>query len=332
MSNEQIIIEDTNYKFSIFDSVPKPSQGTACILYRKNQRNENILVITPQKPVLSSQVRSGGFDMKLTISTASRNYGIQKQIVDKSGNFHFIVNINLSYEIKSIEYVFKNQCWDFDEVIERNILQMLSKYHKCYDIEDGIELENDLREQIVQMYDQKINYLRILGSDINVDMDDRAKTIIDSNLDTMVDTVLLRNEGDKESIIIAEKERTETLKLEAEQRIEKERGKVTLEKAHSLNAIKEELGDNYTAFMAYANGEISGVELDDRMRNNRNADMSSKILALKQLVELDIISGQALEGAALKLLGEKNEVSSIEQKEHEEIIGEDVIVEDVEEY
>lgn len=335
MNNGQIILKNENFKFSIFDSVPKPSQNTACILYRKNQGSENILVITPQRPVLGSEIRSGRFDSKMTISTAPRNYSVKKQIADQTGSFQFIVTIKLSYQIKSIEYVFKNQCWNFDEDIEGVIFQLLGRCHKHYDIENEIELENDLREQIGQAYERKLRYLWLLGNDVSVDVDERAKKIINSNLDTMVGTVIAKNEGEKVSVEIEEKERTEQLKLEAERRLEKERGKIALEKARGLNALKEEMGDSYTAFLAYANGEISGVELDDRIRNNRNADMMNKLMALKQLVELDVISGQALENAALKLLGGVTTVHGIEQREEEDqedTAREGIYVEDAEEY
>ena len=83
--------------------------------------------------------------------------------------------------------------------------------------------------------------------------------------------------------------------------------KVTLVRASLLQELRDKIGeDSAVAFLAYERGEINGVELDDRIRNNQNAGVVSRIKLLSELVELDALSGPALEQVALELIGQKD--------------------------
>ena len=71
------------------------------------------------------------------------------------------------------------------------------------------------------------------------------------------------------------------------------------------------------------------MELDDRIRGNRNADRMAKIEVLKQMAELGV-SERILDKATIKLLGQMDE--DTEQNIHTINEEEDVVVEDTEEY
>lgn len=333
MDKSGIIISVENFKFSVFDSVPKPGQDTAYILYKEGDRTEHILVITDQHPVLSSQIRAGRYDKKMSIQTSGKKISISKQISDDSGNFKFIVSIMASYRISDVAYVFRNKLWNIEAIIENIIIKLIEEKHKKYDIESQIELQNDLRNELHSQMG-KLVYLETSDMKVSVELDERAKKIIDSNLDTMADAVLLQNESDKASVEVEQRKRIEIQKLEAEKTIEEKKSAVRLEKAKGLNAIKDEIGEDFATFLAYANGEINSIEYDERIQKNRNANMMARLAGLKQLVDLDVLSGPALENAALKLLGEETAEKKIETKAITADMEEksDIVIEDAEEY
>ena len=103
MENKRILLGIDNFKFSILDSVPKPEQDIAYILYKEEGSREDALVITAQKPVLSSQIRAKGFNKRMSIFIGQRDYEIQKEISDNSGNFKFSIYVNLQYFVQDIK-------------------------------------------------------------------------------------------------------------------------------------------------------------------------------------------------------------------------------------
>ena len=328
MNNKQVILGVENFKFSILDSVPKPEHGIAYILYNSNGRKDHILIITPQNPVLGSQIRAGKYDKKMIISTTDRTYTVSKTILDETGKFRFFINIDFLYRMGDIKYIFENDLWSFDDTIENKTLQIIEMKHKQYDIESWVELERDLRTEISEAVNQ-IGYLQINNFRITIKLDETAEKIIQSKLDTMADIILQEDDKERASVKISTQEDLEIQKLKAERNIEEERNKVLVEKAKIANALKGEMGDEHIALLAYVKGEISSVELDDRIRGNRNADRMAKIEVLKQMAELGV-SERILDKATIKLLGQMDE--DTEQNIHTINEEEDVVVEDTEEY
>lgn len=316
MSNEQIVISVENFKFRIFDSVPKPQPDTAYILYQENARQDNLLIITPESPALSSQIKSGGFNRIMTISTAVRQFEIAKRIADATGMYRFNIAVTLYYRIKNIEYVFKQDCWDIDTLIENYVFQIIKSKHGKFDIDCEIELESDLIEMLPLLLRKKMDFLDIVDHEIIVEVDERARKVLDVSLDTMADSIVFEKEKEKELGEIEGKKQIEIQKLKAQKEVEHERNDVMAEKASGLDTLMKKLGpDLAIAFLAYEKGEITGVELDDRIRNNHNSDMLSQLNTLKSLVDLEVISGPVLEQAAIKLIGQSN-TSVVDDENH----------------
>lgn len=331
MKENQPILTVENYKFSIFDSVPKPTADIAYILYREGRTIDNLLLITSQHPVLSSQIRSGKFNKKVTVSLAWREFDLTKEIADESGNYRFIVEIGIKYRIKDAVYVFQNNLTNIDSLINNKTYDIIQPFCKQYDFESQLDLEGALRKYAEKQFNL-MHYLEIAEITINVDVDEQAKKIIDSNLNTMANSVLMQNQGDIESLKVEQNKRIKIQELEAEKEIAEKKIALDLVKARGMNVIEEEIGDDLGIYLAYINGEINSVEFDERMRNSKNSAMLSNLSTLRQLVELDVLSGQALEKAVIKLLGESE--NEIEQKVLVQNIEEEneIIIEDTEEY
>lgn len=334
MDKSNIILKVENFKFSILDSVPKPDDKIAYILYRDEKTNGNILVITAQKPALSSKIRAGGFNRKMTISLEVIQVALNKWIADISGNYKFSVNLKISYRIKDVAFVFNHNLWNVDVMIENKAQELIECTHKKYDIESQIELENELRKELTN-YLAGLTYLEIVSLNVLVELDERAKAIIESKLDTMANSIFLENEGEKASIEVEQKANLEIKKIEAQKVIEEKRGALRKEQAKSINSLREEMGEDVVAFLAYANGEINSIEFDERMQRNRNNNMMTRLSVLKQLADSGILSDHALENAAIKLLGEKDSSGGeMEQKAipDNNVEQNEVFVEDTEEY
>lgn len=333
MSENQPIFTVSNFKFSIFDSVPKPDGNRAYILYKEGGNTEKILVITEQNPVLGSQIRAGGYNKLMEISLEEKNFEFQKEIADETNNFRFFVKVHLKYRVNDPVYIFKDRIRTTEEKIRTIVSNAIEEEHKKYDIESQIELENDMKNKISRNL-QDILYIEIMEVSLEVVLDERAQRIIDSNLDTMANDVVERNEREKLSRKIEEGKKIEIQQLEAAKEIEKRKNALNMEKAEGMKALEGKLGEDYSTFLAYVNGEISSVEFDQQMHKNRSAAMIAKLQYFKQLVEMDVLSGPALERAATKLLGDDG---GEEQEERQVLIGgnkaeEDVVIEDEEEY
>lgn len=331
-TNEQFFTVD-NFKFSIFGTVPKPDNDSAFILYKEGGNLENILAITPQHPVLASQIRAGGFNKIMKVSLRWNPFALQREIADETNNFRFRVTIKFQYRIKNPVYIFKNKAGNIEGEIQNIVTQAVEQEHRKYDIESQIELEQKLRVIVAQKLQERM-YLECNGINITAELDERAKNIIDSNLDAMAKDVVERNESEQLIRQIEQGRKIEIQKLEAEKEIEKGRNALNLEKADGMKALENKLGEDYTTFLAYINGEISNVEFDERMHQNRNAAMVAKIQCLKQLAEMNVLLEPALERAALKLLGEDAGDNVVERHTITDSISaeKEIVVEDTEEY
>lgn len=333
MNENQSIFTVSNFKFSIFDSVPKPDSNKALILYKEGGNPEKILVITEQNPVLGSQVKAGGYNKIMEISLEEKRLELQTEIADDTNNFRFFVKVSLKYRVKDPVYIFKHRITSTDEKIRTIVSNAVGEEHRKYDIESQIELERDLKDKVFKKI-QDILYIEITELSLNAVLDERAQRIIDSNLDAMAMDVVERNENEKLSRKIEEGKKIEIQQLEAKKEIEKRKNALNMEKAEGMKALEEKLGEDYSTFLAYVNGEISSVEFDQQMHKNRTSAMVARLQYFKQLVEMDVLSGPALERAATKLLGDD---SGEVENEHQVLIGnekieEDVVIEDTEEY
>lgn len=324
MNENQTIFTVNNFKFGIFDSVPKPDSNSAYILYKEGGSTENILVITEQNPVLGSQIKAGGYNKLMEVSLEEKSFELKKVIADETNNFKFYVSVQLKYHISDPVYIFKKRVLIIAEDIRAVVSEIIEKEHKKYDIESQIELENDLKSKIAQQL-QGILYIEIRELFVEVDLDERAQRIIDSELDAMAMGVVGRNESEKRSREIEEKKKIEIQQLEASKEIQQRKNALNLEKAAGMKALEEKLGEDYSTFLAYINGEISSVEFDEQMHRNRNAAMVAKLQFFKQMVEMDVLSGPALERAAVKLIGD-----DIATDINNDVTDEDVVVEDTE--
>lgn len=332
MNENQSIFTVSNFKFSIFDSVPKPDSNKALILYKEGGNQEKILVITEQNPVLGSQVKAGGYNKIMEISLEEKRLELQTEIADDTNNFRFFVKVSLKYRVNDPVYIFKHRITSTEEKIRTIVSNAVGEEHRKYDIESQIELERDLKDKVFKRI-QDILYIQITELSLNAILDERAQRIIDSNLDAMAMDVVERNANEKISREIAEKKKIEIQQLEAAKEIEQRKNALNMEKAEGMKALEEKLGEDYSTFLAYVNGEITSIEFDQQMHKNRNTAMVAKLQYFKQLVEMDVLSGPALERAATKLLGDD---SGEEQSDQQVLIGENtaenVVVEDTEEY
>lgn len=134
-----------------------------------------MLIITSENPVLSHQIKAGGFDKKMTISTAVRECSIAKQVLDQTGDYRFIIYIDIFYKLRDIWQVFEQGYWNIDEIMGNYAFQILRSVHKKYDIDDQIEIEDKLVEILPQKLKEKMGYLDITDYRGQMDIDERAK-------------------------------------------------------------------------------------------------------------------------------------------------------------
>lgn len=328
----QPLITVENFKFTIFDSVPKPNEDTAYILYREGRQKDPILVITNQKPVLSSDIRSGKFNKKAIMSLAFREIRADRTVSDETGHYKFFLSAKALYRVRDVRYVFVNHV-NIDKMVSNALNEILDAVHKKYSIEEQTDLEDTLKVQLRNKLNN-LDYLEISEPELTITVDERAQRIIDSTLDTIATSVINQNQEDIASLQIEQKKRLEQQKYEAQKEVQKKINALQLEQIKGFNDAKEAAGENASLVLAYLKGEISSVELDKRLEDKKANHMMTNLQALKQLADLQVLSDPALERAALKLLGETTAQTQAEQNPLLETIdAEDtIIVEDEEKY
>lgn len=321
------------FKFTILDAVPRPDAETAYLLFREGRQDGNFLLITSRKPVMSHQIRSGGYNRKVTVSLAWRHLQIQKNILDESGQFEFYIALQVDYRVKDAQYVYENGLENVEPEIKNKIYAVLRSENRNHSIENQVELEDKLYEKIAQDL-ETLDYLETAIGNMSVSPDDRARKIIDGKLDTMAEIVVMQSDSELTSEKVEQQRKLEVQRLEAERDIEEKRRLLTLEKVKEFREISQAVGDDAATVMAYIKDEISSVELDERIQKRKDSDLMTRISMLKQLVDIGGLDGRLLERVTVQLLGVeeemngKEDVRGLEQKEEEE----DMIVEDSEEY
>ncbi len=330
--NAQLFTVD-NYKFRIFDPVPRAGDDKALVLFKEGGDLKKRLLITAQKPALGSEVRAGGYNRIMEIALGWNETEVHREIADESNNFRFFVSVTAQYRVKDPLYIFENRPGSVDGELQRMIVDAVQGAHKKYEIESQIELERDLRGDISKRLGS-LGYLETGQVDVTADLDERAKTIIDSSLDALAQSAIGRNKSERLSQEIEEQKTVEINRLEAGREIEKARNELNLEKAAGLKALERGLGEDYSTVLSYLNGEISNVQLDERLYENRKQAMAAKLEYFKELVAEDVLSGPALERAAMKLLGEESMESTASQQALADRDAErsEAVVEDTEEY
>lgn len=332
MASQGSLYTVEKFKFTILDAVPRPDADEAYLLYKDGKQDGKFLLITSRNPAMSHQIRSGGYNRKVTVSLAWKRMEIRRTILDESGQFDFYVAIQVDYRVKDAQYIYVNGLENVEPQIESKIGNLLQSVNKCYDIESQVELEYELQGKIAREL-ASLKYLEIALPNISAVLDERARRIIDGKLDNMAESVLMHSKGELESEKVEQQRVLGIQKLEAERDLEEKRRMVALEKAKEYLELKETIGENPETVMAYIKGEISSVELDERIQGRQKAEMMNKIGMLKQLVDMGVADDRLLEKATMQLLGvaegsdRQEDVQKLEQKREE-----DVIIDDSEEY
>lgn len=328
MGGEEIILRDEDYKFRMLNSVPKPEADEAYILYRNDKREENVLVITPQKPALSTQIRFGRYNRKMTISMVQREYILEKEILDETGFYKFLVEIKVSYQPDDVESIFLYGSWNFAAIIEDSIFDKIEAKNRRYNIEDQIDLEDNLRIEVLKSIGL-FNYWRVTSFEVNVRLDNRAQKVIDSKLDLMADSVLISDSAEREQIEIEKKKQIQLEKLKADKEIEDKANELIMIKAKGIKQMREEFSDDYATILANIKGEISTVEMEKRLRDNLYGDMANRTKILQQLAGMQI-SDSIIEEAAKNLLG-IDELGNIHEEPPALLSSDDILFEEREE-
>lgn len=333
--SESIFQRVENFKFSVFDSVPKPDADTAYILYREGTKD--ILVITSQQPVLSSQIRRGGYDKKVTLSMKERTVSVEQNLKDRSNNFTITVQASLKFRIKEPAYLYFNHVDQPETVVQGKLLEILSQHHRKHVIDEAVEMEDKIRQEINTALRESY-YLEFSRKHISVMLDRRAQAILESNLEVISQRALKENENELRQIELELEKQFQLQKTESERAIEEKQSRFQKQKMENIKALEKIGGGDTPLYLSYINGEISAEQFLAMKHERGRRDLMQRLEVVKQLADMDVLSGPKLERVVESLFIQDMQEGRTAGDGQSRLmdntfqIAGDIIIEDAEEY
>lgn len=306
MDNNKPVLTISNFQFKMFDPLPQPDNNTACILYREGGDPGKILVITSGKKVTMSDIKNGRYDKKAEVSLAWRDFTLRKEISDDTYKYTFMITVTMRYRIMDCVYVFRSKLYQMDQLLHNMVLNRINSCHGHSSITYRIELENYLMNIIAKGL-QEMPFLMAEALSVKAVLDESAKAVLRAKLDATTNDTIEKTDSERKKQQIQREKEVEEIRYQKQQELQKEKNKVDLEKAKGIKKLEEELGVDFSAFMAWNNGEISGLDYNSLIRQNRTASLREKLQMLKELADLNVLSDEKLQQITLEQIGMKTE-------------------------
>lgn len=308
-------VEDM-FKFKIFDKVPRPESDEALVLFRSDSRKE-FLVITSQTPVLSSEIRAGGYDRIMAIPLYVQEIPVSRKIRDDTNNFDINISIVVSYQIKDIGHVFFHNLYNISEEVSNDLYGMLGKFHKVYSVEDTIEIENMAGKKAREVL-AGYPYIHWKIAEVSVQLDERAVQVIQARGDTLVSNTIGQEKVERAQNEQRQREDIEVARYRSEIKIEEERRKWQKEKGNTLKEMQEDFGDGAFLLEDMFEGKKNRFEVYKELRASIKEDLATKIGVLRQLNDMDMITDAIADKASQTLLGLSDKDGTFEEMNGQE--------------
>lgn len=250
------IVGEEGFRFGILDKVPVPNKNECILLYRERSGENGSIVLNEGTRMISSDVRRGKFNRKITVSMGNRSVTQNVKVGIKDMEMYFDVTIQISYRIANVkEFYFRGRVQENE--VKQCICKAVKKYNNKFELKKGIDLEESIREGIEQSF-QQYESLKFELLKVSVSPDEDAKNYIESDKEKARVIHELTNKTDTNIFLNKQKERE----------MSSEDG-IYLKKLKKIMAMTQEFGHLAPLVDGYIEGKMDGKELYDYTMENR---------------------------------------------------------------
>lgn len=302
------IIVEEDFRLKIGEKVPEPSEGECFLLYQVGAGISNSLIISNGVRYSSAAVRRGHYNKKVILSLQyvdlSQNYKVR--IINS--DFYFYVNIKIIYQLQDAQkYYFHGQIEE--NAIIQAIRDCIFAQNKKWDISQEMELQNKLEIQI----EKKLKKYEGVKFQIKIDvtLDEAAKKIMESNLNTKFNIHMSNNSTDEQIAINKNKEKV----VESELKLQHQKIEEMINMMTQFGILGPIVGE-------YIQGDLGGTEFYEYMIKSKTnevnilqAAMNNQMITQREASEqlIDILKNKRFTQGGQLLPGIKEN-----QKQNEE--------------
>jgi len=265
----EFIISDERFRFGILDKVPIPAHDECILLYREERGENGSLILSEGINVLSSEVRRGKFNRKITLSLSQKPVSHSVKVGIKDMEMYFDVAVKAVYRIANVrEFYFRGRA-DEDK-IKQSIKKTVKKYDKKFGLTKGVDLQGELEEEIEESLRQFAG-LKFESLQVDVVPDEEARQYIKSDKEKARVMHHSSNETDTKIFLNKQKER----EMDSENAI-------YAKKLQKFMAMTQEYGQMAPLVDGYLEGGMDARELYDYAIKNRGSNIDDLLKVVKE--------------------------------------------------
>ena len=284
----EFVIKTEGFKFGIFDKVPTAIAGQSILLYRsQNGINGSVLIDNGNAP-FSADVRRGKFDTKVTFSMDEQSKRVQDQVLIAGYKCYFNVSVEITYRLVNVREYYFTESASSEKKLEQMVKECIYGYDQQFDLHGSIELKREIERKLENKM-HSFSYLAISQISVEVNPDDTARKLVESDLETMSSLHFDDNDADLEI-------RRNRDKI----RIQQSERELKRMKVKQFAEMYQEYGDMATIMDDYLNEKMSGEKLHEMLREKKMEDLKY----LKKGLDDDVLKDDFVQQEyAKKLVG-----------------------------
>ncbi len=284
----EFVIKTEGFKFGIFDKVPTAIAGQSILLYRsQNGINGSVLIDNGNAP-FSADVRRGKFDTKVTFSMGEQSKRVQDQVLIAGYKCYFNVSVEITYRLVNVREYYFTESASSEKKLEQMVKECIYGYDQQFELHGSIELKREIERKLENKM-HSFSYLAISQISVEVNPDDTARKLVESDLETMSSLHFDDNDADLEI-------RRNRDKI----RIQQSERELKRMKVKQFAEMYQEYGDMATIMDDYLNEKMSGEKLHEMLREKKMEDLKY----LKKGLDDDVLKDDFVQQEyAKKLVG-----------------------------
>lgn len=257
----EFIVKEENFKLGLMERVPIPNDGECFLLYQTGAGEGKSIVINSGGRYSSAEVRHGHYDRKVTLSLAERTFSQDYQIVMADNDFYFHVSISISYILQEAQkYFFQGQMDETD--IQQILKSVIRGQDGKWNVQQGWEIRNILEDYIEKKLRQ-FEGVRFKILELNVEPDEDAVKMIQSNRETTVGIHVAANKTEEQIAMNKQKERI----VDSEKVL-------TMKQIEDMAYMMKNFGNLGPIVSDYLQNGMSGVELYNYIMKAKTDNMA----------------------------------------------------------
>lgn len=314
---KQFVISEETFRLKPLEKAPQAESGTAIILYRECAGVSSGMIIFPEQFVMSGSIRIGKYDRKIVIDISEHQLELNTKIKTQEGYSDFLIHIAIKYKIKDVMYAAIKNLDNIQNLILEEAKKFINECQEEFSFEDEIGMERKL-DELIKILRQRFLFLTIVVEK-RVELDEIGQFVHGSNVKSIAESIVQRNELEVEKVSIQRKEELKRTQYQEDRETLEIKNRLKEAKLEKFKSLESRFGEDALILEAYSNGEISSIELNDKLRKQHQEDFDKKSQILKELYNMDMLSHECVYRLFEPMLLEKS-IETIAEENGREVI------------